>query len=160
MAKYAANTDVSSDRSRAEIERTLERYGARQFMYGWDQDRAVVGFVLSDREIRFILPLPDRDSTDFTRTPTGRPRAATQARAEYEQAVRQRWRSLALVIKAKLEAVESGIVTFDAEFLAHIVLPDGRTVADTVVPRVVQAYADHEMPSLLPEYAGRKAITA
>lgn len=160
MAKYAANTDVSSDRSRAEIERTLERYGARQFMYGWDQDRAVVGFVLNDREIRFVLPLPDRDSTDFTRTPTGRPRAATQARAEYEQAVRQRWRSLALVIKAKLEAVESGIVTFDAEFLAHIVLPDGRTVADTVVPRVEQAYRDHEMPSLLPEYSDRKAITA
>lgn len=160
MAKYAANTDVSSDRSRAEIERTLERYGARQFMYGWDQDRAVVGFVLNDREIRFVLPLPDRDSTDFTRTPTGRPRAATQARAEYEQAVRQRWRSLALVIKAKLEAVESEIVTFDAEFLAHIVLPDGRTVADTVVPRVEQAYRDHEMPSLLLEYADRRAITA
>ncbi|MGV0595649.1 hypothetical protein [Mycolicibacterium porcinum] len=160
MAKYAANTDVSSDRSRAEIERTLERYGAREFMYGWDQNRAVVGFVLNQREIRFVLPLPDRDSTDFTRTPTGRPRPATQARAEYEQAVRQRWRSLALVIKAKLEAVESGIVTFDAEFLAHIVLPDGRTVADTVVPRVEQAYRDHEMPSLLPEYADRKAITA
>lgn len=159
MAKYAANTDVSSDRSRAEIERTLERYGARQFMYGWDQDCAVVGFVLNDREIRFVLPLPDRDSTDFTRTPTGRPRAATQARAEYEQAVRQRWRSLALVIKAKLEAVESGIVTFDAEFLAHIVLPDGRTVADNVVPRVQQAYRDHEMPSLLPEYS-RKALPA
>lgn len=58
MAKYAANTDVSSDRSRAEIERTLERYGARQFIYGWDQDRALVGFVLNDREIRFVLPLP------------------------------------------------------------------------------------------------------
>ncbi|AII28186.1 hypothetical protein VC74_gp84 [Mycobacterium phage Sparky] len=159
MAKYAANTDVSSDRSRAEIERTLERYGARQFMYGWDQDRAVVGFVLNDREIRFVLPLPDRDSTDFTRTPTGRPRAANQVREAYEQAVRQRWRSLALVIKAKLEAVESGIVTFDAEFLAHIVLPDGRTVADNVVPRVQQAYRDHEMPALLSEYS-RKALPA
>ncbi|KLI04148.1 MULTISPECIES: hypothetical protein [Mycolicibacterium] len=159
MAKYAANTDVSSDRSRAEIERTLERYGAREFMYGWDQNRAVVGFVLNEREIRFVLPLPDRDSDDFTRTPTGRPRAANQVREAYEQAVRQRWRSLALVIKAKLEAVESGIVTFDAEFLAHIVLPDGRTVADNVVPRVEQAYRDHEMPSLLPEYS-RKALTA
>lgn len=128
-------------------------------MYGWDQDRAVVGFVLNQREIRFVLPLPDRDSTDFTRTPTGRPRAANQVREAYEQAVRQRWRSLALVIKAKLEAVESGIVTFDAEFLAHIVLPNGRTVADAVVPSVEQAYRDHEMPSLLTEYS-RKALTA
>jgi hypothetical protein len=159
MTKYAASTDVSSDRSRAEIERTLDRYGARQFMYGWDQDRAVVGFNIHDRQIRFVLPMPDRDSTEFTRTPTGRARAATQVREAYEQAVRQRWRALNLVIKAKLEAVDSGIVTFDAEFLAHIVLPDGRTVADDVVPKLVDAYRDHEVPSLLPEY-GQKALTA
>ena len=159
MAKYAAGTDVSSDRSRAEIERTLERYGARQFMYGWNEGQAVIGFAINDRQVRFILPLPDRDSTEFTRTPTGRARAANQVREAYEQAVRQCWRALALVIKAKLEAVESGIVTFDAEFLAHIVLPDGRTVADDVVPKLVDAYRDHEVPSLLPDY-GRKALTA
>ena len=41
---------------------------------------------------------------------------------------RQRWRALNLAIKAKLEAVESGIVTFDQEFLAHIVGPSGQTV--------------------------------
>lgn len=29
-----------ADRSRSEIERTLTRYGARQFMYGWDENRA------------------------------------------------------------------------------------------------------------------------
>lgn len=30
--RYATNTDVSSDRSRAEIESTLRRYGANGFM--------------------------------------------------------------------------------------------------------------------------------
>jgi hypothetical protein len=35
MARYAAETTVASDRSRAEIERILERYGASSFMYGW-----------------------------------------------------------------------------------------------------------------------------
>lgn len=157
MTKYAASTDVSSDRSRAEIERTLVRYGATQFLYGYDQSRAIVGFTINHRQIRFVLPLPDRDSAEFTRTPTGRARAATARNEAYEQAVRQKWRALALVIKAKLEAVESGIVTFDAEFLAHIVLPDGRTVADEVVPRVQQAYEDHQMPALLPDY-GQRAI--
>ena len=34
MTKYAAQTEVTSTRSRDEIERTLERYGADQFMYG------------------------------------------------------------------------------------------------------------------------------
>jgi hypothetical protein len=32
------------------------------------------------------------------------------------------------VIKTKLEAVESGITEFEAEFYAHTVLPGGQTV--------------------------------
>lgn len=160
MAKYAAGTNVNADQSRAEIQRTLERYGADQFMFGWDRDCAVVGFRINDRQIRFVVPMPDLDSDDVRLTDTGKTRTPSACKDRYDQLVRQRWRALLLVIKGKLEAVESGIVTFDAEFLAHIVLPDGRTVADTVVPRVEQAYRDHEMPSLLPEYAGRKAITA
>lgn len=159
MTRYAANTDVSSDRSRAEIEKTLERYGARQFMYGWDTGRAVVGFIINDRQVRFTLPLPDRDSLEFTRTPTGRARAANQVREAYEQAVRQRWRALNLVIKSKLEAVETGIVGFDAEFLAHLVLPDGQTVGDTIVPSIREAYETNTMPELLPQYS-RPALTA
>lgn len=149
-AKYAANTDVSSDRSRAEIEKTLNRYGARQFMYGWDESRAIVGFAIHNRQVRFELPMPDRDDKEFTRTPTGRPRVKSQVEQAYEQAVKQRWRSLALVIKAKLEAVASGIVTFDAEFLAHLVLPNGVTVGDQIMPGIAEAYATGTTPALLP----------
>jgi hypothetical protein len=35
--KYAANTEVSAEKSRAEIETVLRRYGATGFMYGWDE---------------------------------------------------------------------------------------------------------------------------
>ena len=140
-ARYAESTTVPSDRSRAEIEKTLARYGATTFQYGWQQDRAAIGFVMSGRQIRFILPLPDRDNPDFTRTPTGKSRTATAAEAAYEQAVRQRWRALALMVKAKLEAVASGIVTFEEEFLPHTVLPSGRTVAQEIMPAVESAYA-------------------
>ena len=140
-ARYAESTTVPSDRSRAEIEKTLARYGATTFQYGWQQDRAAIGFVMSGRQIRFILPLPDRENPDFTRTPTGKSRTATAAEAAYEQAVRQRWRALALMVKAKLEAVASGIVTFEEEFLPHTVLPSGRTVAQEIMPAVESAYA-------------------
>lgn len=150
MPKYAANTDVSSDRSRAEIEKTLNRYGARQFMYGWDESRAIVGFVIHNRQVRFVLPMPDRGDKEFTRTPTGRARVKAQVEQAYEQAVKQRWRSLALVIKAKLEAVDSGIVTFDAEFLAHLVLPNGATVGDQIMPGIAEAYETGVTPTLLP----------
>ena len=160
MPTYAAGTDVSSDRSRAEIERTLTRYGAKQFMYGWDESRAIVGFVIHTRQVRFVLPMPDRGDPEFTRTPTGRARTDEKAIATaYEQAVRQRWRAAALVIKAKLEAVESGIVTFDAEFLAQLVLPNGQTVGDSVMPNVVEAYKTGTTPALLPDYSQR-ALTA
>lgn len=140
-ARYAESTTVPSDRSRAEIEKTLARYGATTFQYGWHPYRRAIGFVMSGRQIRFILPLPDRENPDFTRTPTGKSRTATAAEAAYEQAVRQRWRALSLMVKAKLEAVASGIVTFEEEFLPHTVLPSGRTVAQEIMPAVESAYA-------------------
>ena len=148
MGRYAEKTEVGSDRSRSEIERTLARYGASQFMYGWDQTSAVVAFQMHGRRIQFRLPLPDRGCREFTHTETGRERkSAAQVEKAYEQAVRQRWRALALVIKAKLEAVEAGITEFEEEFLAHIVLPNGRTVGQFMLP---QAYETGEMPALLP----------
>lgn len=65
-------------------------------------------------------------------------------------AERQRWRALALVIKAKLEAVEAGITEFEEEFLAHIVLPNGGTVGQFMLPQVATAYETGQMPPLLP----------
>ncbi len=151
-ARYAAGTDVPTDRSRAEIEKTLRRYGATQFLYGWTGQRATVGFTAHDRNIRFELPLPDSADPEFTRTDTGRQRSDTAAADAYERAVRQRWRALALVVKAKLEAVACGIATFEDEFLASTVLPGGMTVADTVRDRVSEAYSTGQVPALLPSY--------
>ena len=147
--RYAENTTVPADRSRAEIERTLQRYGATGFMYGWEPERAVIQFQASDRFIRFIIEMPDRN--DFAYTPARRHRRSEDAiQSAYDQATRQRWRALALVIKAKLEAVEAGITTFEGEFLAHIVLPDGTTVGDWVQPQVAAAYESGTMPKMLP----------
>lgn len=148
--RYAASTEVSSDKSRTEIERTLRRYGATAFTYGWEDTTAQVMFKLDGRQIRFRLPLPDPQSQEFTLTPTGRDRSAGAAEEAYEQAVRQRWRALALVIKAKLEAVEAGISTVEDEFMAAVMLPDGRTVGDWLGPQLGAVYAKQAMPALLP----------
>lgn len=149
MTRYAENTDVSSSRSRDEIERTLARYGADQFLYGWQEGSALVGFRMAGRQVKFILPLPGRDEHRFTHHARG-PRTADAAAKEWEQAVRQRWRALALVIKAKLEAVESGISVFEDEFLANIVLPDGQTAGSWMRPQIDEAYRVGVMPALLP----------
>jgi hypothetical protein len=151
-SRYASDTEVPTDRSRAEIEKTLRRYGATQFAYAWDSGRAVIGFTAQQRQVRFVIPLPDPQDREFTFTATNRLRSTTSAAEAYERAVRQRWRVLALVVKAKLEAVESGLVTFQDEFLAHLVLPGGMTVADTIRDGVAEAYRTGEVPALLPDY--------
>jgi len=156
MTRYASKTTVPVERSRNEIESILVRYGASQFMYGWDYGGAIIAFVVEQeggqkRQVRFHLPLPSRDERRFTHHSRGR-RTPESSEREWEQASRQRWRALALVVKAKLEAVESGIATFEDEFLAYIMLPDGRTVGGWVAPQLDAAYDPDRgvMPTSLP----------
>lgn len=141
---YADKTTTSSARSREEIERALLRYGATEFLYASRADAAVIQFKAYERTVRFLVPLPDRDSHEFRFTPSrGLERTKADQERVYEQAVRQKWRALLLVVKAKLEAVDAGIVTFEQEFLPHIVIPgsQGLTVYETVSRHLSEAYA-------------------
>lgn len=155
MARFAEGTSVSVEKSRAEIEKLITRYGAQSTAFMNAPGRALIVFEAKERRIMFELPLPDKAEKRFTHGKVGRssyvqarkPEAATAA---WEQACRQSWRALALVIKAKLEAVEAGITSFEDEFMAHIVMPDGQTVATHIKPRIAEAYAGGEMRALLP----------
>lgn len=150
MAKFAENTSVSVEKSRAEIESLIVRYGATHTAFMSAPGRAVICFEAKARRIMFELPLPDRSEKRFQRDGRGSMRPAQKVTEAWEQACRQHWRALALVIKAKLEAVESGITAFEDEFLAHIVMPDGQTVATHIKPRIAQAYEEGNMLPLLP----------
>lgn len=149
--RYAAETTVPVERSRAEIEHTLARYGATRFAYATEQHRAQIVFEVNNRRVRFIVPLPDRDSRDFTIGRYGKVRKPEETFKRWEQACRQRWRALALAIKAKLEVVEAGISTFESEFLAHVVLPSGETVGEWFAPQLEATYTSGRMPPLLLE---------
>jgi hypothetical protein len=149
MAQYAASTNVSVEKSRGEIERTLARFGATSFAYGWQGDRALIQFTAHDRQVRFELPLPARTDRQFTHTPTGKARHRLDVEKHWEQGCRQRWRALVLVIKAKLEAIESGITTFEDEFLAWTALPGGSTVRDNIHPIIDEAYRTGDVAPLL-----------
>ncbi len=154
---YAENTNVSSEKSKAEIERTLQRYGADQFMYGWSENDAIVGFRMNRRQIKFIVSMPNKDDRKFTHTPSrGDKRSDAAALKEWETGCRQKWRALALVIKAKLEAVDAGISIFEDEFMANIVLPDGKTVGEFMQPQIENAYKTGQMPPLLPDLRKQK----
>lgn len=64
---------------------------------------------------------------------------------------------LLLVIRAKLEAVESGISVFEDEFLANVVMPDGRTVSQHSRPMIATAYETGRVQPLLPDYSNGKS---
>jgi len=152
MPKYASDTNVSSELSRLEIERTLIRYGAENFAYATAAGKAMIGFTMNGIQVRFILPLPKKE--EFRLTPTGRDRTDKSQYEAWEQGCRQRWRALNLVVKAKLEAVECGISVFEEEFMANIVLPNGSTVSDFMLPQIAESYKTHSMPSMLPMLEG------
>lgn len=160
MSRYASQTTVSVINSKAEIEKTITRYGASNFASGWDKDRgmAMVQFKLSDRVIRFLIPMPDPNDEEYTTTETGRERSVDAAEKAWEQAQRQRWRALNLAIKAKLEMIDSGIETVEQAFCAHIVLPDGSTVGEFVLPQIAQAYETGRMPETLPMLEAPKVV--
>jgi len=143
MARYAQHTSVPADRSRAEIERALTRYGASGFGYSWERKEVAINpmpvygaktelhefasivFQFKARRIRLDVPMPSARE------------AGSEAKAE--AAVRQRWRALLLVIKAKLEAVESRISSLEQEFLANIVTESGLTIGEHIVPQLSEA---------------------
>lgn len=134
---YAADTDVPVERSRAEIEKVLARFGADQFGYASGSAHATVGFRVRGRVLRFDLPLPS---------------GAQRTEKQHAQAVRSAWRALVLSIKAKLTAVESGITSFEQEFMPYTVLPDGKTAAQHALPMIEQAYAGGKVAGLLPHF--------
>lgn len=136
MPRYAQTTEVPVERSRAEIEATLVRYKASAFSSGWQPGKAMIGFVINDLHIRFVLPIPDRSDKRFwVRRVRGQNVRATEAQAEraWDQEVRQRWRALCLVVKAKLEAVECGISTVEQEFLSFVVTNSGVTIGEWLI---------------------------
>lgn len=150
--KYASQTSVSCEKSRGEIEWILKRYGADSFAYMTEGSMAAIAFQVQNRRIRMIVPLPD--PKDFELSPSGRDWGQERGLKAWEQSCRQRWRALALVVKAKLEAVCSGVAEFEQEFLPYTLLPDGKTAAEWMIPQITKAYETGKMPALLP--SGKK----
>lgn len=114
---YAKKTSVAVASSRAQIEQLAYKAGASGFASAFDSvsGRAQIEFALSRRRVRFDMTIK-RDAT--------------------EQFRRSRWRALFLVIKAKLEAVASGIETFDEAFLAHVVMPNGKRFGEVALAQL------------------------
>jgi hypothetical protein len=107
VRRYAEGTVVAVAKTQLEIERLVRKFGAEAFASGWETRSASISFTMKGRMVRFQLALPTE-----------------RTREKQEREDRRRWRCLLLAIKAKLEVVETGIASFDEEFLAHVVVDD------------------------------------
>jgi hypothetical protein len=148
MAKFAEGTTVSPDTSMLEIKKLLTKYGASKFVYGEQEGSHVIMFEMRNRRIRLTLPIPD--AKQFRTTASYRTRTTDQAKAAQEAEVRRLWRALVLVIKGKMELVESGIVSFEDEFLSYTLTPDNQTFGEWIGPKLDEIYRTGQLPPLLP----------
>jgi hypothetical protein len=125
---YAARTKVPIEKTKAEIERLVKKYGAKGFVAGWQGNQARIEFLAADRHIRFSVVVPAND-----------------------QDARQRWRTLMLLVKAKLAAVDAKVVTFEQAFVGDIVMPaTGKTVWEETNETIKLAYSTRGPVALLP----------
>lgn len=133
---YAENTSIAIEQSIAEIIGMVRKAGADRIAQYEEPDRFTVSFFLNDRLIRFRVPLV----TEYKGPASyGNGRAVNQAEW-IAQRNRQRGRALMLVIKAKLESVESEIETIEEAFFANVVMADNQTVYERVSEHVALEY--------------------
>lgn len=131
--RYAEGTTVDSAKTRGEVDNYLHKRGAQEFGFSTTPAFFAIQFRIQARAVRFVI---------------ARPKAGTPAKRTAEE--RRLWRALLLVLKAKFEAVDSGITTFDHEFLAHLVTAQGATVGDAIGPQLDRALAGEGAPLALP----------
>lgn len=143
---YAANTTVSAEKSRAELETLLSKHGSTQRGIQVDDmlGVAIVAFVVDGNKFRIEVPLPKKQE-GFGK-PSERPRGwyawSEDKRRQYftkawEQSCRERWRAVVLLVKSKLEIVRIGMSSIEKEFMADLVLPNGKTVQQQLAAQIL-----------------------
>lgn len=133
VRRYAEGTKVSVESSRGEITGILAKHGVKRM--GWMGDEAAdeLMFELGGGSYRFRIERPTaegllaRDGHEYTY-----PRNIDwHAKADAEW--RRRWRANVLLLKAKLEFIDSGDTTLDRELLPYRVLKGGQTLEQLIL---------------------------
>lgn len=153
---YAAKTEVSVDRSISEIVTMLRKAGADQVGQLTSDAMFSIQFTLANRMIRFRVRLPTIDEMPI-RDGRGSGLTMPQRRAKADQAARQRARALMLVVKAKLESVESEVETFEQAFLANVVMSDGQTLYERISEPLALEYSTGAAQTMILQIEGPRS---
>lgn len=139
---YAKGTTVAIETTNGQIKAMLRRAGANDYATYENNDSAAIAFRLNDLNIRMKIPLPDRFAKRFTHTDEKQlVRSDGAAERLWEQACKECWRALHLCLKAKLEAIDAGVETFEDAFLAHVQTATGETIGERLRPTLHEIVA-------------------
>ena len=116
---FAQHTTVPVEKTRAEIDKLLGRHGATQrgVMQDDEKQRAIVAFAIQGAKYKIEVSLKVK---------------ATRRTERSDQVLRTRWRLVLLALKTKLELVALGVSSVEHEFMADMVLPNGKTVQENL----------------------------
>lgn len=125
--RYAEGTTVPVTKSQAEMAGILAAHGVTRqgWMTGPDGDELM--FELGGHRFRFAIPKPT-----LAEIRRDYPNAYDQ-QAKLDGEWRRRWRANVLLLKAKLEFIDSGDTTLERELLPYMLTEGGQTVADLIV---------------------------
>lgn len=155
--RYAAGTGVAITRTREEIDKLLQVHGAtgRGVMVREDVGLAQIVFIISGRSYRVEVPLPRASEFAKPKTPPrgwskwDEARRTSWREAQADQASRERWRAVLLVLKAKLELVRIGVSKVEHEFFADLVLPGGERLGSFAQEEIEKAMKTGHDPRFL-----------
>lgn len=146
--KFAEGTDISVERSLVEIKTLLKKYGATGIKTTESETESIIGFEMNGRVIRFQIHFPDVN--DFAKGANGVRRNLAQAEQTRSKEIKRLYRALLASIKAKFIVVESGIYSFEQEFLGQTVEPaTGQTVAEWAMPHLADGYRNGTKPPIM-----------
>jgi hypothetical protein len=138
---YAANTSISVEKTTGEIVGLVKRAGAQRVGQMEEPNGFAVQFFVNDRMIRFRVRFRPWTEVPERAGSYGPYRDDAKRKEIAEQWKRQRARALLLVIKAKLESVESDVETFEEAFLSNVVMADGKTIYERIQEPIALEYA-------------------
>lgn len=110
----------------SQLEKLLLEHDVTVFGYERAGALAVVRFQMNGRKLRLVVGMPT--PSDFATLSNGRERSVTARNELYWREVRRRWSAMRALVAAKLDGIDVGITTFEAEFEqfadAEALIPD------------------------------------
>lgn len=129
---YARGTEVSVDRSMAQVRQVLFKNGAQGVAMAESREACSVRFIYDDIPYKFSIQFPSASEPRVVFDKAKRKRTLKQIESFIEKEKMRLWRAMLLYITAAIEAHNNGLVDLKKSFMANMITSDGKTIYEKV----------------------------